>query len=62
MARNRQKYKKSLTLTTQQQNEIEPEFLKLATCVYDGLSDEAIDEIELIVLNQSNFFGIRSME
>ena len=49
-------------MTTQQQNEIEPESLKLATCVYDGLSEEDIDEIEQIVLNRSNFFDIRSTE
>ena len=43
-----------------QQNETELESLKLATCIYDGLSDEDIDEIEQIALNRSNFFGTRS--
>ncbi len=43
-----------------QQNETEPESLKLATRVYDGLSDEDIDEIEQIALDRSNFFGTRS--
>ena len=45
-----------------QQNETEPESLKLATRVYDGLSDEDIDEIEQIALNRSNFFGTRSVD
>ena len=43
-------------------NETEPESLKLAICVYDGLSDEEIDEIEQIALNRSNFFGTRSVD
>ena len=43
-----------------QQNETEPESLKLATRVYDGLFEEDIDEIEQIALNRSNFFGTRS--
>ncbi len=37
----------------------EPESLKLATCVYDVLSDEDIDEIEQIALDRSNFLGMR---
>ena len=45
-----------------QQNETEPESLKLATRVYDGLFEEDIDEIEQIVLNRSNFFGTRSVD
>ena len=40
----------------------EPESVKLATCVYDGLSDEEIDEIEQIALDRSNFFGTRSVD
>jgi predicted DNA-binding antitoxin AbrB/MazE fold protein len=44
------------------EDETEPEFLKLATCVYDGLSDEEIDEIEQIALDRSNFFGTRSVD
>ncbi len=43
-------------------NETEPESLKLAICVYDGLSDEEIDEIEQIALDRSNFFGTRSVD
>lgn len=61
MVRNKWKYKKSSTLTPNQQNETELEVLKLATCVYDGLSYEGIDEIEQIAFDQSNFFGTRSM-
>ncbi len=49
-------------MTTQQENETEPESLELAPCVYDGLSDEDIDEIEQIALDLRNFFGIRSMD
>lgn len=45
----------------QQQNEKEPGHLKLATCVYDGLSDEDIAQIAQIALNRRNFFGTRSM-
>ena len=44
------------------EDEIEPEALKIATCVYDGLSNEEIDEIEQIALNRSNFFGTRSID
>jgi len=43
-------------------DETEPESLKLATCVYDGLSDEDIDEIEQIALERSHFFGTRSAD
>ena len=41
-------------------DETEPVALKLATCVYDGLSEEDIDEIEQIALDRSNFFGASS--
>jgi predicted DNA-binding antitoxin AbrB/MazE fold protein len=43
-------------------DETEPESLKLATCVYDGLSDKDIDEIEQIALDRRNFFGTRSVD
>ena len=43
-------------------DETEPVSLKLATCAYDGLSDEDIDEIEQIALDRSNFFGTRSTD
>jgi predicted DNA-binding antitoxin AbrB/MazE fold protein len=38
----------------------EPEALRLATQVYEGLSDQDIDEIEEIALDRRNFFGRRS--
>ena len=41
-------------------DETEPESLKLATCVYEGHSEEDIDDIEQIALNRSNFFGARN--
>ena len=44
------------------EDETELEALKLATCVYDGLSDEEIDEIEQIAFDRSNFFGTRSVD
>ena len=33
------------------------EMLELASQVYEGLSEEDIDEIEKIALDRSNFFG-----
>ena len=41
-------------------DETELESLKLAPRVYDGLSEEDIDEIEQIAFNRSNFFGTSS--
>lgn len=38
----------------------EPEPLRLAMSVYDGLSDDDIDEIERIALDRGNFFGTGS--
>ena len=38
-------------------DEGEPEALRLASHVYDGLSKEDIDEIEQIALDRSNFIG-----
>ncbi len=35
----------------------EPEAIRLAMCVYEGLSDDDIDEIEKIALDRSGFFG-----
>ena len=40
----------------------EPEALRLAVEVYDGLSSRDIDEIEQIALDRSNFFGPGSAE
>ncbi len=37
------------------------EMLKLASQVYEGLSDEDISEIERIALDRSNFFGDRKV-
>ena len=37
------------------------EFLELASQVYEGLSEEDIDEIERIALDRSNFFGDRKI-
>lgn len=39
------------------EGEAGPEALRLATGVYEGLSEQQIDEIELIALDRSNFFG-----
>ena len=37
------------------------EMLELASKVYEGLSEEDIDEIERIALDRSNFFGDRKI-
>lgn len=37
------------------------EMLKLASQVYEGLSEEDIAEIERIALDRSNFFGDRKL-
>lgn len=37
------------------------EMLKLASQVYEGLSEEDIEEIERIALDRSNFFGDRGL-
>lgn len=43
-------------------DEPEPEALRLATQVYDGLSNTEIDEIEQIALDRRSFFGARSVD
>lgn len=43
-------------------DECEPQALQLAMSVYDGLSDNDIDEIERIALDRGNFFGTRSTD
>lgn len=43
-------------------DEGDPEALRLAVSVYDGLSDNDIDEIEQVVLDRGNFFGVRSAD
>jgi predicted DNA-binding antitoxin AbrB/MazE fold protein len=35
--------------------------LELAMHVYDGLSEEQIDELEKIILDRRNFFGDRAL-
>lgn len=40
--------------------ETEEELIELAAQVYDGLSNEQLDEVERIALHRSNFFGRRS--
>lgn len=44
------------------EGEAGPEALRLATGVYEGLSEKHIDEIEQIALDRSNFFGTRSAD
>ena len=41
-------------------DEGDPEALRLAMSVYNGLSDNEIEEIEGIALARGNFFGLRS--
>lgn len=41
-------------------DERDPEALRLAVSVYDGLSDSEITEIEGIALDRRSFFGQRS--
>ncbi len=43
-------------------DEDEPEALRLASHVYDGLSSEEIKEIEQIALDRRDFFGRRSAD
>ena len=40
-------------------DEFEPEALRLAMSVYDGLSEKDIDEIERIALDRSHFFAAK---
>lgn len=44
------------------EDESEPDVLRLAARVYEGLSSEEIDEIERIALNRGDFFGGRSVD
>ena len=41
-------------------DEAMPEALRLATSVYDGLSDSAIMQVEEIALDRRNFSGSQS--
>ena len=47
---------KQVRLTVETSSE-PTDLLELAAQVYQGLSEEEIDEIEKIVLNRSNFWG-----
>ncbi|MEZ6151853.1 MAG: antitoxin family protein [Pirellulaceae bacterium] len=43
-------------------DECEPEALRLAMNVYEGLSDVDIDEIEQIAFDRGDFFGVGSTD
>jgi len=43
-------------------DEADPEVLRLALSVYDGLCDKDIEDIERISLARGSFFGVRSDE
>lgn len=43
-------------------DQCEPQALRLALTVYEGLSDKDIDEIEEIALDRGTFFARRSRE
>lgn len=38
-------------------DEIEPEAIRLAMSVYEGLTDAEIDEVEAVALDRRNFFA-----
>jgi predicted DNA-binding antitoxin AbrB/MazE fold protein len=40
----------------------EPEAIRLATSVYEGLSSDEIDEIEKIALDRARFFSARNAD
>lgn len=44
------------------EDEAGPEVLKLATAVYENLSEKEIGEIERIALDRSKFFRLRSVD
>lgn len=52
---------KKVELTVSEKRLSPDEMLKLASQVYEGLSEEDIDEIERIALDRSNFFGDRKI-
>lgn len=41
-------------------SETQPNLIELATQVYEGISDEEVDEIEQIALDRSHFFPNRT--
>ncbi len=52
---------KTVELTIKDKKLSPEEMLDLASRVYEGLSDEDINEIEKIALDRSNFFGDREL-
>jgi predicted DNA-binding antitoxin AbrB/MazE fold protein len=52
---------KQVRLTIKDKQLSPDEMLELASQVYEGLSEEDIDEIERIALDRSNFFGDRKL-
>lgn len=52
---------KKVELTVTEKRLSPDEMLDLASQVYEGLSEEDIEEIERIALDRSNFFGDRKI-
>ena len=52
---------KTVEITIKEKKLSPEEMLELASRVYEGLSEEAINEIERIALDRSNFFGDRKI-
>ncbi len=52
---------KTVEITIKEKRLSPEEMLELASHVYEGLSEEDIDEIERIALDRSNFFGDRKI-
>ena len=52
---------KTVEITITEKKLSPEEMLELASQVYEGLSEEDIDEIERIALDRSNFFGDRKI-
>ncbi len=52
---------KKVQITIEDKQLSPEEMLELASQVYEGLSEEDIDEIEKIALDRSNFFGDRKI-
>ena len=44
------------------EDEEEPDTLRLATSVYDGLSESDIDEVEQVALDRRGFFARRNAD
>ncbi len=52
---------KTVEITIKEKKMSPEEMLELASQVYDGLSEEDINDIERIALDRSNFFGDRKI-